>query len=381
MISEANILPARRNSIAEILKRHWLPLVLALTVLTRIPFLWTGYGADYDAWLVAKSGLTLWNTGIYHESRLPGYPLHEIVSAPLVGLGGSVLSNSATLVITLIAILVWSKIVQKVGTHHKLLVVAFAFAPVVWQHSAVTLDYMWSMLFVLVAVYALLDSRVLLSGVALGLASWFLPSNFIIIIPLACLTYLQSRRPRQLAILLLSAATVSAISFTPLIYKFGLPGWVIATQAKMSDVTDPTMSMRVISFTYRLIYFVGPISMVVAVYSLWRGRGSLKGAMQSREPILVTSIVGTIVVLLLFLWLPLERAYLLPAFPFLLLILDKVSSTRTFAIFTMCLIMSALVNFDVIDANTRRTFHPNIHPGMVIEELANRKSIAPLDRK
>ncbi len=149
----------------------------------------------------------------------------------------------------------------------------------------------------------------------------------------------------------------------------------------MSDVTDPTMSMRVISFTYRLIYFVGPISMVVAVYSLWRGRGSLKGAMQSREPILVTSIVGTIVVLLLFLWLPLERAYLLPAFPFLLLILDKVSSTRTFAIFTMCLIMSALVNFDVIDANTRRTFHPNIHPGMVIEELANRKSIAPLDRK
>ena len=365
----------KNSAASEFMRSFWLPIVITMTVLTRLPFLWTGYGADADAWLVAKSASLLWNTGIYHESRLPGYPLHEIVSAPFVGLGGAPLSNAATLVVTLVAIVAWSKISHHIGQHKKLLVIAFAFAPVVWQHSAVTLDYMWSLLFIVLSLQAILNQRILLAGIVLGIAAGFRPSNLAAIVPLLCLLYLRRQKIEDILVFVLSAILVSVGAFIPLIMKYGIPGWFIATRQEMSDVLYPTFMMRCISFLYRTIYFVGPLTSVIVGYVLWTSKNVIIASARSRDPIIVTSLVGLFTFLLLFLWLPLERAYLLPALPFLLLLIDRLSSPRLFMIFTLFLIFSALVSLDVIDANNRRSFRPNIHLGMVIEELIIRKEL------
>ncbi len=357
----------------DFLEKSWLPIVLALTVLTRLPFLWTGYGSDADAWLVAKSAALLWNTGTYHESRLPGYPLHEIVAAPLVGLGGAPLSNGATLAVTVIAVLAWDRISRRVGQHPKLLVIAFAFAPAVWQHSADTLDYLWSLLFLLLSLSAILHHRALPAGIALGIAAGFRPSNLAAAIPLLTLLRLQKQDAPRTFAFLLSAILVTAAAFTPLILKYGIPGWFAATRQEMSDVLSPALSMRWISFFYRAIYFLGPLTAAVAGYALWKGRNSIAISLRSHDPLVVTSLVGILTFLLLFLWLPLDRAYLLPALPFLLLLIDRLSSKRLFAVFTFCLLLSSLVTFDAIDARTRRSFQPNIHPGPVIEELTIRR--------
>jgi len=66
-------------------------------LVVRLPWLWTGYGAETDAYRVALSGLHLWRDGEYLPSRLPGYPVHELLMAPLVALGGSVATNAATI--------------------------------------------------------------------------------------------------------------------------------------------------------------------------------------------------------------------------------------------------------------------------------------------
>jgi len=311
---------------------------------------------------------------VYHESRLPGYPLHEIISAPFVGLGGAPLSNAATLVATLIAIIVWNRISQQVGQHKKMLVIAFAFAPVVWQHSAVTLDYMWSLLFILVSLFALFRQRILLAGIALGISAGFRPSNFVAIVPLLLLLYLPKQNIKHVLVFILSAITVSVGAFTPLIMKYGIPGWFIATQQEMSDV-HPQLAMRCIAFFYRTIYFIGPLASIIVGYVFWKGKDDIMTSVRSHDPIVVTSIVGVVTFLLLFLWLPLERAYLLPILPFLLLLVDRFSSQRVFMLFTVFFVLSALISFDVIDARTRRTFKLNIHPGMVIEELIIRKEL------
>jgi hypothetical protein len=359
----------------DFVRSYWLPIVIALTVLTRLPFLWTGYGADADAWLVAKSASLLWNEGIYHESRLPGYPLHEIVSAPFVGLGGAPLSNAATLVATLIAIVVWSRISHHAGQHRKLLVVAFAFAPVVWQNSAVTLDYMWSLLFILLSFFAILHHRVVLAGIALGIAAGFRPSNLAAIVPFLCLLRLQKQNGTETVLFVSSTILTSAAAFMPLILKYGIPGWFVATRQEMSDVLHPTFLMRCISFLYRALYFLGPITVVIVGYVLVKGGDAIVSSVRSGDPIVTTSLVGVLTFLLLFLWLPSDRAFLLPALPFLLLLVDRLSSRRLFVTFTLCLALSALVSFDVIDAHNRRSFKPNIHPGMVIEELTIRMGL------
>ncbi len=364
-------IPPLRDS----LEKSWLPVVLALTVLTRLPFLWTGYGSDADAWLVAKSATILWNTGTYHESRLPGYPLHEFVSAPLVGLGGAPLSNAATLAVSLIAVAVWSRISRLAGQHTKLMVIAFAFAPAFWQHSAETLDYVWSLLFLLLSLSAILRHHILLAGAMLGIAAGFRPSNLAAVIPLLTLVRLQKQDAPGSAVFLLSTVLVSAAAFTPLVLKYGIPGWFVATRQEMSDVLHPTLAIRWISFLYRAVYFLGPITAAIAGYVLWKGKNSIALSLRSYDPLVVTSLVGILTFLLLFLWLPLDRAYLLPALPFLLLLIDRLSSQRLFAVFTLCLALSALVTFDVINPQTRRSFQPNIHPGPVIEEFTIRKEV------
>jgi MFS family permease len=361
----------------DFVERYWLAIVLAATILTRLPFLWTGYGADGDDWLVAKSALRLWTTGVYHESRLPGYPLHEIVSAPFVGMGGAPLSNAATLLATLAAIVVWSRIADRIGRHTKLLVIAFAFAPVVWQHSAETIDYMWSLLFILASLLALLRQRVLFAGIALGIAAGFRPSNFAAIVPLLCLLYLQKQSPGRGLTFIFSALLMSVVAFIPLVVRYGVPGWLVATQQEMSDVLFPRFAMRCIAFFYRTVYFIGPLAAGIAGFAFWKRKDLILTSLRSRDPIVVTSLLGVFIFLLLFLWLPMERAYLLPALPFFLLLVDKVSSRRLFAAFTLFLVLSALVNFDVIDTHDRRAFKPNIHPGMVIEELAIREKLLP----
>jgi len=290
-------------------ERHWFSVILITTVFTHLPFLWSGYGADADAWLIAKSASILWSTGHYQESRLPGYPLHEIISAPLVGLGGAPLSNAATLTITLIGTIVWNKIVSRAGQHKKMLVVAFAFAPIVWQHSADTLDYVWSLLFILLSFYAILNRYILLAGVVLGISAGFRPSNLAAIIPFLCLIYLITNNIKQIIIFILSVSTVAVCAFVPLMIKYGIPGWLIATQQEMSDVTHPQLAMRFIAFFYRTIYFIGPLAALTTIYIFWKRRQEIVASIRTKDPIVVTSILCIITFLLLFLWLPLERTY------------------------------------------------------------------------
>jgi hypothetical protein len=169
--------------IEEFVSRHWFALVLIAVVVTRAPYLFLGYGADPDAWLVANSAAMLWETGAYYPSRLPGYALHEFVSAPFVALGGAVASNTATLVVTLVALVVWRRLTHERAQHKRLILACLAFAPTVWQHSAETIDYVWSLLFVLLSWLAVERRRSVLAGILLGIATGFRPSNIVAILP------------------------------------------------------------------------------------------------------------------------------------------------------------------------------------------------------
>ena len=83
-----------------------------MLVISRLPFLWLGYGEDPDTWRVARSASTLWESGLYETSRMPGYPLHEIISSPIIGIGGAPLSNAFALLIGLLLVVVWKQIAR-----------------------------------------------------------------------------------------------------------------------------------------------------------------------------------------------------------------------------------------------------------------------------
>jgi hypothetical protein len=355
-----------------VLNRYWLLCGFAIIAAAGLPVLTAGYGADPDAWLVASAAGKLWASGHYTVSRFPGYPLHEILSAPLVGLGGCALSNAGTLVAALFLAAFWYRISGKLAKNPLTLFFSLLCAPLVLTNAATTMDYLWSLAFLLAALDAVLDQRVIAGGVFTGLAAGFRPSN--ITIALALFAFIALRGDRTAGIrYLIAAGGTAAAAFLPVLVTYGGPlRWLALTHAEMSDV-HPAFTARVLEFGYRLVYATGPLAFVALGAAAFRGRDRLRVAVRDRDPVVVSSLIAVAVMTAQFFALPLERAYLLPALPFALLIADRLSSLRISLAVFLCIVSLNVVNPDIIKhERSGPVMTPNIHEGRLQESWDER---------
>jgi hypothetical protein len=358
-----------------VLNRRWLLCGLAIVAAAGIPVLTAGYGADPDAWLVASAAGKLWASGQYVVSRFPGYPLHEIVSAPLVGLGGCSASNAGTLVATLLLAALWYRISGKLAKNPLTLFFSLVCAPLVLTNAATTMDYLWSLALLLAALDAALERREIAAGIFTGLAVGFRPSNLTIALPL--FTFIALRGDRTAGVrYLIATGTTAAAAFLPLLVTYGGPlRWFALTRAEMGDV-HPAFTARVLEFGYRLVYAAGPLAFVALATVAFRGRDRLREAVRDRDPVVVSSIIAIAVMTLQFFALPLERAYLLPALPFVLLVADKLSSPRMSLAIFLCIVSFNVVNPDIIRHEpSGPVVTPNLREGRLPESWNDRAAM------
>jgi len=353
---------------------RWIIPTLLLAVCARIPFLWLGYGEDPDAWLVAHAAKNLWDTGTYNPSRLPGYLIYEIVSAPLVALGGAALSNAATLVASIALLFPWWSIARRWTRYPFLTFLPLAFAPIVWTTSTVTMDYIWSLLFIVLGLKAALESRPVVAGLAVGIACGFRPSNFVLMFPLAVLLrYVGSGRHNVFRFLMATLATC-IICFIPLLLKYGPVDWVRSTIVEMSDVLPP-LPERLAGFSYRTVYFLGPMASLTVLIVLINRFKDLRQALRDHDPIITSAVVAIAACLLLFIGLPLERAYLLPMLPFLCLMVARLASRLWQIVFVAAIVSLSLFNPDVISHTIGpRSYRFTIREGRIAEAWQLRKA-------
>jgi hypothetical protein len=360
------------------MKSKHLLILLSVVVLTRLPFLSIGYGADADAWRVAHSASLLWNTGVYEPSRFPGFPLHEVLSAPFVGIGDAPLSNTATLIACLLLLLAWQRVTLGRTNHQPALVIAMAFAPLVWKNSSVTMDYIWSLLGIVLSLASALRKEHWHAGFWIGVAAGFRPLNFIAIFPLASLLYFQRTTRKQMLAFFATALATTIAAFLPLIAKYGVLGWVSSTLAATSDISIP-LSERILQFGYRSVTSIGIPATIASICIVLLRRHSFASEIRQHNPFVIASLGGLIVFTGLYFWFPLEREYLLPAFPFGFLLLDRIATRRDMLIFVTCLLSFVFVNFDVIEHHGfKGSPGLNVHAGIVIEEFDKREYIPSL---
>lgn len=347
-------------------------IILFLVAVSRLPYIFVGYGADHDAWRVARSALTLWNTGTYEVSRFPGYPLHEFLMAPFVASGGHILSNSVTLAAALVLIFLWNRLTLRMANHPVVLTIALAFTPLFWKGSAATMDYTWTLLFLILALDAGTRSKAIAAGMWLGIAAGFRPTTLLALLPLAVLIYFKTRSTQNTIRFTGAAIATALVALSPLFLTYGLAGWVQNTLDQTSDVAF-TASERALLFGYRLIYSIGPLATVSVFTIVILRRNALTHALRQSEPVVASSVIGVLSFVTLFLLFPLEREYLLPALPFLLLLLDRLATRTTLVVFTACLISFAFINIDfIIHEGKRGRPGFNIHEGYLLDDWNKR---------
>ena len=356
-------------------------IALVLLLAISVPVLSWGYGGDPDAWSVARSSQSIWESGRYTSSRLPGYPLHELLNAPLVGMGGCVASNAGTLLITVALALVWRRIAVREGRHPRWLFFSLALAPLVLPNASVTMDYLWSLLCVVAAVDAALRKRALVAGVLAGCAAGFRPSNLSMALPLMAILWTQGTSKRPLFVFAVTTAVTFLTAFLPVLITSGGPiDWLIATSIQMSDV-HPAFGDRIIDFSYRLVYALGPGAFMTGGFILIRRKTVVADRLRQRDPILVAASVAIPVALLQLFLLPLDRAYLLPLIPFLLLALDRVASGKEMVMLAFMIVSLNILNPDLVVHMGKKSIPGlNIHDGRILESWKERKERMDLER-
>jgi len=358
-------------------------LLLILVVLSRLPFLWNGYGSDADAWRVAATAHHLSETGEYRASRLPGFPLYEILATPFVVLGGAPLSNASSIVAMLLVLVVWRRILRSESHHASLLLICLALTPILWKNSTTTMDYLWSLLFILLAMDRVMPGKepagsrgpVLWGGVLMGIAVGFRPTNAVMALPVIALLLVQRAGFTRIAIFALAAATTTLIAYLPPLLTYGPLNWVTLTRNATVDLRF-TLMERALYFGYRSVYLLGPLAVLAALGIVLMSRGRIAHLLSSRDPLFVTSLAGVAAALVFYAAFPLEREYLIPLVPFLYLLLARVASRTQMMVFTLSVLTLAVVTPDVIRHHgIKGSPGLNIHGGVLQDYVEKRNLI------
>jgi hypothetical protein len=320
-------------------ERRMAILLAGLFLLARVPWLWTGYGAETDSYRVALSGLHLWKSGEYLPSRLPGYPVHDLLMSPLVRFGGSFATLSATALASLAGVFLFARIARELDQAHRgLLVIGFAFTPFLIVKSVETKDYLWALSFLLAAYLAAIRRRPVLAGVMLGIAIGCRITSSLFLLPLLLL-FIDRRAWKETGLFAIAAALTAFLAFLPVTFAYRA-GFFTYADSRLS----PDIVLR--SIGQYSIGALGAVAVLVAVACSWRDVRRLP-QMALRDVHVRIWLAAAALYILAFTRLPIDIAYLIPIYPFGFLLLGRVLSRRSLALVIVAILASGLVDLDL----------------------------------
>lgn len=339
-------------------------VALALVVfVSHVPFLAPGYGTDSDSWNFASALREFSETGRYTASRLPGYPLMEISSVPLHALGPWAINTLSAIAAAACAWLV-ARLFARHGVRDAWLAgAAFAFVPAVFIAGTSSIDYLWALAFALAAWLEAAEGRAGRSGLLLGLAVGARLTSALFAVPLAILLWNagEGSPSRRVLTSLGIAGLVGAAWYVPVFPRYG---WKMFSYSEISggqssalqfltgllrpDGAGVPWPMIAGQATVLLWGAAGCTALVLALVSLaWQPGAAPRAGVLGRPRMWA---VGMLVALvgLLYVRLPHDEGYLIPAVPFVLLaVAASLTPTRFRAVCVALLLSPFLLGVDV----------------------------------
>ena len=296
-------------------------IVFSIVFVSRLPFLNAGYGNEQDGWRVASAARYIGTTGEYKASRLPGFPVVEFAYS-LVWKHGAWAMNMLTAFASAIAVGVLSLIAK----HYKckdfiLLALAFAFTPIVFINSTVTMDYMWAMMFIMLGWYAGLNEKPIIAGFLLGIATGCRITSILLVLPFALIFWERQNWKLQLPMIIkfwVAAGIASVLTFVPAFLTYGTHFITGYRRDSLPSVT--TIACFITNDVWGLL---GSLAVLAVPFMIFRNH---KKSIESSilQIISIDRIILWFAVLALFVvefaLHPMKGAYIIPAIPFLLLL-------------------------------------------------------------
>ena len=313
----------------------------ALVFLSRLPFLGPGAGNDNDAWFLVNAARELAASGRYTTSRFPGDPVQEWLCAQVARAGGGPEAmNVVSALAGAVATWLFARMLRRLGVRDVAVTgLAFALAPAMSVASVSAMDYTLAIAFVLAACEARLAGKSAWAGAWLGLAIGTRLTSVALLPAILLLPSPVDGAARARPRLLLAAFTaiVGAACYVPaqLRYGWGFLRFVdpLGTGSSPLDFATgflhldrlPVPPALVIGQATVLLWgLAGSALLAVALGTAFAPSLAGKPRGHSAEPwpraISVAALTAIAAELLLYLRLPHDEGYLLPAVPFVLLL-------------------------------------------------------------
>ena len=313
-----------------------------IIIISRVLFLGNGLGTDGDGWRLVKSGYWFAKTGIYEPSRFPGYPVPEFFYGIvyLFNISDFRIINLFTVLVFVVGLFYYYRILKdQLKTSYPLLIITtFAFTPIIFVNSIATMDYLWSLSFIIISFYYLLKGNYNLSGILLGIASGCRPTALILLVPY--FYYIKQVKGnyfnKQFIRLTLLAVLVSFIIYSPLIIKYGLS--FLTTYPS----NYPSVALILGRIFIKNIGLPGTLALFVFALAAIYG-GKTNSLYKQKKTIINTCLLIIAVFLILFFKLPSGGAYLIPVIPFLFIVLYYLFPGKLFISFCLAVILSSFL--------------------------------------
>jgi hypothetical protein len=345
--------------------------VLIVVFISRLPFLFPGYGIDPDAWGVVMAARQISSSGQYVISRFPGYPFQEYVYS-LFWQAGPLVMNGLTALLSGCAASFLALSIKKLGGRYAVLTAfVFAFIPVVYINSVNSLDYIWAICFILGSLTFLLNDHMLISGLFLGLAIGTRITSGAVLLPFMILYLIRGGHKVGLAKYISVGLLIGGICYLPVYLKYGI-GFL--------KFSDPQQILLNAIIRFATVYVWGLVGIatigILLLFSpfIFRARDRTKKLSSYTLVWLLTISLYFIA----YLRLPHDSGYLIPALPFFLILINQLLNKKILAYFSLGILLSPfLFSFEFTndmpgytwDVNFYR-WHIYVHPfaGPIIQD-------------
>ncbi len=318
--------------------------------LSRLPFVFLGYGAEEDAWGLILTAKHIATTGIYEVSRLPGHPLQEIIYS-LIYRNGFVMMNLLTVLISSIGFYVFMLILRFFKIPSPVTAaITLAFIPVIYINSHNVMDYTWALTGIITSFWFLCNKKYIWSAAFLAMAIGCRITSGAMVSPFLLYIMFVEKEKVFIKLLFYSAAVAlfSMVCFLPVIYKYGL-----AFFTYYEHFPIPSIAKNIFKGSIGVLGTAGSVSVIILSISAilnWR-RSTIEHKI-SFKPLVLVCGSALLLYILAFIKLPLKSAFLIPALPFLVIMLALWLSKRQMIILTVTMIFSSFFfGINLADAN------------------------------
>jgi hypothetical protein len=310
-------------------------LFTLLIALTRLPFLFFGYGSEEDAWALPLVAERIANSGIYEVSRLPGHPFQEIVYT-LIWNAGPVAYNLLTLIVSSFGIYFFIKILQHLQIKWWWAAVSLAFTPIFYINCTNNMDYVWACSFIIISLYFLLTNRLLLTGLFLAFAVGCRITSGAAILPM--LVYLVASNQKEFLKNAFKVCFFTGIFcfiiFIPVFKEYGLSFFTYYEHFPIPSFAKNFYKGSIGAFG--ITGYIGVF--ILIIYSL---KNLLQKTELLKSPIVLLTLTGIIIFKIAFITLPLKSAFIIPILPYLFLMIaylcdDKIQKTGAILLIIAC---------------------------------------------